>query len=926
MPDIQTKTILLVEDEAIIALTETRQLQKEGYNVFHAFNGEKAVHWVRQNQPPVDLILMDIDLGSGIDGTEAARQILTTYDIPIVFLSSHTEKEIVAKTEEITSYGYVVKNSSPTVLFASIKMAFKLHEAHARLKDSEAKYRRLVEGAPDIIYTFSSNRGGIYYSSPITAALGYSLDYLYAHPFLWNELTHPDDRVQINAAIQEFEVGKPFDIQYRIKNSKGDWIWLRDRSIGRQVIGDEILIEGLATDITESRLAEETLRIGEKRYRDLFENAPIAIFQSSLEGKIYAVNPLFTSMFGYSSLEDMRTTLEDNANGIFVDPHRRAEIVRIRLANPELKEFVSLYRRKDNSTFYGRLKVRSILDTSDQVISFEGYIEYISEGSQPPQILATNQTSQSMEDDDLEKPYQARIQQLQAKIDQLKLINHEHILAKKDLQEMAECFKNLFDHAPDAIFLADPATRIILDANKVACRLLGKQLDEIRGMQQSQLHPPDVEGFSEVSFDQHVGESQAQGFTHPFENKLLLADGSLMPVEIVAQLIHMQNSSVLMGTFRDITKRKGFESKLLQSERHALALFENSPIGLLEEDLSRVKTRFEELSAIGVKDMRGYLDENPSEIKELAACIKILSINQAGIDLLGSSSKDEFTRELTNFLTPKSWEILKEQMIALAEGQTHFADDIPILTISGQVRVFGLNVTVMPGFETSLARVMVSIIDMSDRKLAEDKINSLLREKELLLKEVHHRIKNNMSSISSLLHLQMEAVKTPSAQMALQDAEGRVRSMMVLYDKLYNSSNYNSVSMNDYLPTLLHEIVGLFQSKIPIKIETHIEDIILPARLLTPLGIILNEMTTNAIKHAFPERSNGKISLTSTHSSNHISILFQDNGIGLPKTASLKGAKGFGMQLIGMLINQINGNLTIQREIGTAYLIEFDLY
>ncbi len=129
MSDIVQKTILLVEDDPAFVRTETKFLEREGYRIISVDRGEAAVDFVRSQDENVDLILMDIDLGEGIDGTEAARQILKYNDIPVLFLSSHTEKEIVEKTEKITSYGYVVKNSGIVVLGASIKKAFKLFEA-----------------------------------------------------------------------------------------------------------------------------------------------------------------------------------------------------------------------------------------------------------------------------------------------------------------------------------------------------------------------------------------------------------------------------------------------------------------------------------------------------------------------------------------------------------------------------------------------------------------------------------------------------------------------------------------------------------------------------------------------------------------------------------------------------------------------------
>jgi CheY-like chemotaxis protein len=123
------KTILLVEDEAIIAMNDSIELKEYGYNVIHVLTGQKAVKAVNDNKNEIDLILMDINLGGGIDGTEAAKIILEEHDIPLLFLSSYTDREIVDRTENVTSYGYVVKNGI-TVLDASIKMAFRLHEAY----------------------------------------------------------------------------------------------------------------------------------------------------------------------------------------------------------------------------------------------------------------------------------------------------------------------------------------------------------------------------------------------------------------------------------------------------------------------------------------------------------------------------------------------------------------------------------------------------------------------------------------------------------------------------------------------------------------------------------------------------------------------------------------------------------------------------
>ena len=151
----EEKTILLVEDEILIALMEKRQLEQEGYRVLHVTSGERAIEAVRGGNDAVDIVLMDINLGPGIDGTEAAQEILRTHDLPLVFLSSHTEREVVRKTEQITNYGYIVKNSGITVLDASIRMAFKLFAAQKSIQAQrmaiEAAYEEMQVANEELI-------------------------------------------------------------------------------------------------------------------------------------------------------------------------------------------------------------------------------------------------------------------------------------------------------------------------------------------------------------------------------------------------------------------------------------------------------------------------------------------------------------------------------------------------------------------------------------------------------------------------------------------------------------------------------------------------------------------------------------------------------------------------------------------------------
>ncbi len=169
------------------------------------------------------------------------------------------------------------------------------------LQESEAKYRRLVENLPGVVYVFSSVRGNVYCSTHVETILGYSPEYLYRHPRLWNQSIHPDDMPKVVAAVTQFQQGEHFKVEYRIKNAEGEWRWFYDLSIGRQDLPDETLIEGLALDITDRKRAEDELRL----FKSIVESSEEAIAISDAAGRLIYINPAHVKLFG-RSLEQAR--------------------------------------------------------------------------------------------------------------------------------------------------------------------------------------------------------------------------------------------------------------------------------------------------------------------------------------------------------------------------------------------------------------------------------------------------------------------------------------------------------------------------------------------------------------------------------------------------------------------------------------------
>ena len=175
-----------------------------------------------------------------------------------------------------------------------------LEKAESEHKRVEEKYRNLIEGIPDLIYSFSTIRGGIYYSPQVHSVLGYSPSYLLQNPKLWHDSIHPEDLDQVDLVISEFQDGKPFEIEYRIRSAKGNWLWLSDRSIGRKQKNGEIIIEGIATDITDRKRSEGALRQSEEKYRLILENIEEGYFEVDLSGNFtFQTSPTHTSDDNY---------------------------------------------------------------------------------------------------------------------------------------------------------------------------------------------------------------------------------------------------------------------------------------------------------------------------------------------------------------------------------------------------------------------------------------------------------------------------------------------------------------------------------------------------------------------------------------------------------------------------------------------------
>jgi two-component sensor histidine kinase len=215
-------------------------------------------------------------------------------------------------------------------------------------------------------------------------------------------------------------------------------------------------------------------------------------------------------------------------------------------------------------------------------------------------------------------------------------------------------------------------------------------------------------------------------------------------------------------------------------------------------------------------------------------------------------------------------------------------------------------------------------INMVNQRLNAD--NLAEKDKlQIVLKEVHHRIKNNMSAMMSLLNLQAGSMKDAFTVSALEDASNRLQSMEILYDKLYQSTGFTKLSVKAYLPSLVEDILANFPGGDSIRVEQDIEDFALDAKRLQPLGIIINELLTNVMKYAFAGREGGTIAVAASLASGHVAITVADDGVGIPPSVDIARSPGFGLMLVQALTAQLEGTIRIERAGGTRVILEFEL-
>lgn len=356
---------------------------------------------------------------------------------------------------------------------------------------------------------------------------------------------------------------------------------------------------------------------------------------------------------------------------------------------------------------------------------------------------------------------------------------------------------------------------------------------------------------------------------------------------------------------RDITERRATDEVLAQSEERYRTLAETSP---------------DQIFISGRDDTMQYVN---------TAALKLFRLSYDQV--IGKPRKNLFPPKIADaqglslkkVFETGEW-VRKEELIQFGKQELWIDTSlVPLKDKAGNVTsVLGIarDITERKRAEELLKQFNEEL--EQNVKSRTEELNASLQEKVILLREIHHRVKNNLQIIISLINLQMRQVDDKQLKQIMAETQNRVRAMSLVHEKLYQSENLSQIDLSDYtrfLATHLFSYYGVNFQKVALEIT--IEKVMLDINTAIPLSLIINELVSNALKHGFPFDRKGTITISSQYDNKVLTLVIKDDGIGLPPDLDWKNPESLGLQLVNNLVEQLNGTIKVERESGTTYII-----
>jgi PAS domain S-box-containing protein len=428
--------------------------------------------------------------------------------------------------------------------------------------------------------------------------------------------------------------------------------------------------------------------------------------------------------------------------------------------------------------------------------------------------------------------------------------------------------------------------------NEAMSRILGYVPEELCGKSPQILYADDAER-EKTGFE--ISEQLRRKDSVLVEARWCRKDGSGFDCLLRYAPVERKNDKAMAVVLvEDVTERKLFQKRLQESQAHLKTLLNTIP------DL------------VWLKDPKGiYLSCNPRFEEFFGA---------AEGNIVGKTDYDFVAKELADFFVQHDQKAMASGKPCVNEEEITFASD-------GHQEYLETIKTPMYGTDGLLIGVLGIARDISDRRSAAEMLQIALQEKEVLLREIYHRVKNNMQVISSLLTLQIERMDNEQARQELLESRQRIIAMSMIHEELYKGKNLEAIDLSAYLKSLIGYLQGIYSSRAEISIDLRVDNVDIGMDQAVPCGLIINELVTNAFKHAFPGRKQGEIQIkVRLVNQTEVVVEVRDNGVGIGTAVDLENPSTLGLRLVqGLLKHQLSGTLKIVIEAGTAITLQWRL-
>ncbi|MEQ8536682.1 MAG: PAS domain S-box protein [Coleofasciculus sp. D1-CHI-01] len=816
------------------------------------------------------------------------------------YLLAHLIESPVVLTELQTLKGLLF------ILISSLCLHRFIHKQHNRdIPSDPSEINKLLNQSQSILYTCQPEGDYLitYITQNIQDLLGYTPDYFYQNSDAFFNHIHPDDLPQVLTEISHLFAQEYHSLDYRFRHKNGDYRWLNDRlKLIRDEDGTPLKILGCLLDITQRKQAEFAL---DQLNQDLERKvADRTAKQNILNQELEQI------------LADLRVTEEELR-------WQNQELIHAQIvAERQQKRYQDLFDFApdgclvtDKQGFIQEINqsITTLLDLDKSFFLGKSLNLFVAPGERDKYSQFLNQdtpnTPHKTQKLTLKQPWEngikftAAVRRRTLEDDHGSVIGFHWLIrditSQKQLEQALrhskKQYRTLAKSCQDIIFSIN-ANLTLTYINEFGANLLGF-------VPQALINKPFDQFFILNKFERLEFSLQKvlrTGLPSRIEDRLLhpscllWLDTALFPLKNEAGTV-----TGVLGVARDITQLKGVErllrqtqAKLQQREKLMRLTLEQAPIGIITTDLSGqfISTNY------AFYKILGYSAEEFGEL--------------SWQDILDENHSASYQLYYQQLQQGDNDSIQWEQPLKHREGYL-----ISSIICLGLIR--DLN-------EQPL-QYIAHIEDISDRKQAEAQLQASLREKEILLKEIHHRVKNNLMIVASLFTLQSLQVTDQRLLTILKDSQNRVKSMAMIHEILYDATDLSEIPLKDYIERLINTIVSTYRRRRQsIAIHFDIEPIALNIDTAVPCGLILNELITNSLKYAFPDDKSGEVGIAlHTLEPHHYILSVWDNGIGFPEALDFRRTDSLGMQLVCDLTRQLKGTVELDCSQGTRFQIRF---